>query len=442
MWRTMLLLGLMVACVASKCLGEAAEKPTLPMTAGMHLVPFDSVADDPSQPRVYGVFLPHDFEAGLKAGKKYPVMLFLAGAGARGLEAEAIPREGPIQLMKMQPAYEKRVNYIVVRPMIPPDTRSDNAAHAKYAIAAMRHALAHYPIDPDQVHLVGLSMGAETTWHAALEAPEMFATLSSVMGRAHHQPERVAKALKDQNVLIAVGSIDGQFTTGSRVMKKHLEKAGADLTYIEVPGQGHGIWVHYVLNPKYYDWLLLHRRGAKPEKRADAKEMLQWAYKPRDDAKYKKFAKDLQEQFHGFQKWWFVENCGMTDRVGRQKEALGKKDVFVTHPLSGAMPCRILFTAKVPKNRVTKMHLEVGHVTGSAWRLMVSANGHRKLSTLVGEPANSQTNWRTYTVDLTAFAGREVQLELLNRPAKSMVRGQPADSHAYWRPIKIESKKP
>jgi hypothetical protein len=131
----------------------------------------------------------------------------------------------------------------------------------------------------------------------------------------------------------------------------------------------------------------------------------------------------------------------VTERVGPQRKALGKTNVFVTHPRSEAMPCRILFTAKVPKGKRTTLNLEVGHVTGSAWELVVNIDGFEKLNKQVGDPPNAESNWRDYSVDLTPFAGKSVQIELLHKQGKSTVEGQPADHHAYWRPIEIKSKR-
>jgi predicted esterase len=441
MLRLLGVVGLLVLATGSLAQEESAEKRSRPMTPGVHLLQFEYAHDGQTETRSYAVYLPRSIEQAKATGKKFPVVLSLVGLGARGLTHETAYREGPIQLMRMKPEYEETVPYIVVRPMIAPGQRSDNPVYAKYAVAALRDFMQDYPVDPKQVHLSGLSMGGETVWHVALEAPELFTTVSSIMGRQHDNPELIARTLKNHTVFIAVGVRDREaFVIGSRAMRQALEKEGVDLVYVEVPNRGHDIWIHYVLNPRYYEWLLLHKKGEQPKARAGAAQMLRWTDRPTGDPRYVAFSNRLQRRFHQFQEWWFIEHCGMTERVGPQRKALGKRNVFVTYPRSEAMPCRILFTAKVPKGKRTTLNLEVGHVTGSAWELVVNIDGFEKLNKLVGDPPNAESNWRDCRVDLTPFAGKSVQIELLHKQGKSTVEGQPADHHAYWRPIEIVSK--
>lgn len=434
MQRSLAAAGWVMLCLTSMLRAQAQGPATLPAAPGIHLVDFDYVHLGQTERRSYGLFLPHDFEQAAARGKKYPVVLFLAGAGARGVDLEAAYKEGPIQLMKMRPEYEKTAPYIVVRPMIPLDQRTDNPTYAKYVIAALRHAMAHQPVDPDQVHLLGLSMGGEAAWHAALEAPDLFATVTAAMGRKHPRPDAIANALKDKTVLIIAGTTDGDFTIGSRVMAEALRKVGADVVHVEVPGQGHNVWVHYVLSERLYDWLLLHERVTKPDVRASVPQMIDWAGKQPDDPGYTAFSQGLQKQFDTFAPHWFVENCANVERVGHVDELMGSKNVFVTHPYNAQVPCRLITTAKIPAGKKTTLYLEVGREAGGQWRLVANVNCYTKLRAHIGKDAPADQDWTPYQIDLTAYSGKEIFIELNGGAVHNH------NARALWRRIEIVSE--
>jgi len=435
---------MVAVAVAFACCPLAGAGPVAdtsrPMTPGLHVVTFDHEHGGKTTSMPYGIYLPRGIEQAAATGKKFPVVVFLAGLGARGATPKALEREGPIQLMKMRPEYEKTVPYIVVRPVIPLDQRSDNPTHARYAIAATRRVLKHYPVDLEQIHLLGLSMGGEAAWHAALEAgPDLFATIVVAMGRKHDKPDLIAKTFKDHTTLIIAGSADGDFTVGSRVMAKAFDKAGArDMIHLEVPGRGHDVWVSYVLNPRLYDWMLLHRKdGEIPKQRADAADLLKWGNQPPGDPKYAVFAKNLQKQFHKFRPWWFVEQCAMVERAGHHDELHGRKNVFVTHPLNGHVPCRLTTTAKVPAGKKTTLHLEVGHDPGGDWMLVVNLDCYAKLRRHVGRKAGGESTWTNLSIDLSPYAGKDVFIELLNRRPH---RPRSDNHRALWHRIDVVSE--
>ena len=423
-------------CLAATVHAQPATEtpPALPMTPGVHMLQVEYELDGQKRTRPYAIFLPHDIQQAAKSRKKYPMVLFLAGLGARGMNLEAAYKEGPIQMMKKRPEYEKTAPYIVVRPMIPPNERSDNPQYAKYAIAAARDAIIRYPIDTDQVHLLGLSMGGEAAWHTALEGSDLFTTVVVAMGRQHPKPDLIAQKLKGCTVLIVAGSVDGDFTVGSRVMAKALEKVGADVMHVEVPGAGHAVWIPYVLHPRLYDWMLLHRRDKKPKQRAGVEELAKWPGLPPDDPDYAAFEKKLQEQFGKFLPWWQVENCEKIEGAGRVEQKLGRTNVFVTHPFNWQVPCRLITTAKIPKGKKTTLYLEVGHEPGGDWQLVVNIDCYAKKRAAISGRGAEAGPWRKYSIDLTPYAGKEVFIELLNRQHKKR------NATALWHRIEIVSE--
>lgn len=408
-----------------------------PMQPGVHLVSFDYEFDGKTTTMPYAVYLPNNIQQAVERDQKLAMIVFMCGKGARGQNMATAMKEGPIALMKKQPGYEDEVTHIVVRPLVPADTRWENARMAGYAAAAARRVMKHYPVDPDRVHLAGMSMGGEAVWHVAMATPDMFATLVAVGGRAHPQPDKVAKALKGRTMLIVVGSGDKDFTTGSRAMRDAFEAIDADVTYVEVPGRAHNIWRFYIYRPAMYQWMLKHTRGKPiPADRANARQILFWALKLPGDPKYNDFAKNLQKQFHKFKPHWFVEHCGMVDGTGLQADLYGEAEHFVTSPLNRQFPCRIVYTAKVPAGKRTTLELTVSHRLGEQWKLIANVECHQQVKRVIGKGADHEPKIEHFSIDLTPHAGKEAFIELLNGH-----KGRD-DSRAVWQRIRIVSEDP
>ena len=71
------------------------------------------------------------------------------------------------------------------------------------------------------------------------------------------------------------------------------------------------------------------------------------------------------------------------------------------------------------------MLLTVANDAGGPWKLTVKANGAQLEQETIGDEASNEP-WRTIAVDLSALAGRKVDLELLHGVADDRPRA------AYW----------
>ncbi len=131
---------------------------------------------------------------------------------------------------------------------------------------------------------------------------------------------------------------------------------------------------------------------------------------------------------------WKVENCGDQMEVGLLNEFAGKKNVIATHPLDQNTPCTISRKVSVPKGKSTVLNLTVGNFPRGDWSLVVKVDGVKLLEKTIGVEADNATSWQDVTVDLTAYAGRKVKLELLNAP-----NGWAWEA-AYWAKMEIVSR--
>jgi predicted peptidase len=212
----------------------------------------------------YVVFVPHSY----KGDEPFPLILFLHGSGeTRG------GKKQPVEV-GLGPAIKKREKsfpFFAIFPQSQDRTWRAGSRDAKRALAILERVQKEYKIDPDQIHLTGLSMGGFGTWSLAAKYPERWATITPICGGARGQEEKVAAAVKNLPCWDFHGDADQAVPVSmSRKMMAALWAAGAHPNYTEYPGVGHNSWDKAYATPDLYDWMLkLHRAGSSksaPEK--------------------------------------------------------------------------------------------------------------------------------------------------------------------------------
>jgi len=142
---------------------------------------------------------------------------------------------------------------------------------------------------------------------------------------------------------------------------------------------------------------------------------------------------DISEDVEKFVPGWGISNCGIDMSPGLYDELRGKKKVLLTHPLNEETTCVLSKKVKIPDGEETMLRLVVGHHPQGDWTLIVKADDKELLNTLVGEET-AEDRWLDISVDLTAYAGKSVNLQLVNQP-----NGWAWEA-AYWDQIKLVSK--
>jgi predicted peptidase len=197
----------------------------------------------------YLIYLPEGYDA--EKGKKWPLLLFLHGAGERGDDLEKVKAHGPPRLMKEG----REFPFIVVAPQCPVDLWWS----AFLTKPVLDEVLNGFSVDEDRVYVTGLSMGGYGTWDIAAKYPEMFAAAAPVCGGG--EPERAAK-MKDLPLWVFHGAKDDVVKLDeSEKMVKAVEEAEGDVKFTVYPEAGHDSWTETYDNPELYEWFLNHRRG-------------------------------------------------------------------------------------------------------------------------------------------------------------------------------------
>ncbi len=106
----------------------------------------------------YLLFLPEGYG---KEQKRWPLILFLHGAGERGDDMEKVKKHGPPKIVQTR----KDFPFIVVSPQCPEDgwwtTKTEVLINLLDEIAA------RYDVDTERIYLTGLSMGGYGSWALA-----------------------------------------------------------------------------------------------------------------------------------------------------------------------------------------------------------------------------------------------------------------------------------
>ncbi len=205
----------------------------------------------------YLLFLPEGYDP---AGeKKWPLMIFLHGAGERGTNLNLVAVHGPPKLVQTKNDFP----FVLVSPQCAPGQRWQD----DLVLGLLDEILSKHKVDPDRVYLTGLSMGGYGTWSLAVKHPERFAAAAPICGGGETidvllSSRQKANALKSLGVWAFHGGKDSVVSPGeSERMVNILRRAGCtDVKLTVYPEAGHDSWTEAYKMPELYDWFLQHTR--------------------------------------------------------------------------------------------------------------------------------------------------------------------------------------
>lgn len=206
--------------------------------------------------------------------ERFPLVLFLHGAGERGNDNQKQLIHGAQEFAKL--SRREEFPAFVVFPQCPtserwvesdwnlrsgrgefPETPSGAMNLTLQLIDELVHTL---PVDPKRIYVTGLSMGGMGSWYAAASKPARFAAMLEVCGGGDPSwAERYAG--------IPIWAFHGQADTvvpviRGREMIQSLGEAGhwPELRYSEYPGVGHNSWTQTFKRDDVYRWLFSQRK--------------------------------------------------------------------------------------------------------------------------------------------------------------------------------------
>jgi predicted peptidase len=214
---------------------------------------------------------------GAEAGKKYPLVVILHGAGERGTDNKKQlvwfwNDKKPSVMTRPEVAREKA---FVIVPQCPDGTQFVEVPWAKgsykspevseplkLTLALVDSFVKEQPIDPDRVYVVGMSMGGYGAIDAVQRRPDLFAACVPICGAADLSK---AKDIAHVPVWAFHGDADTVVpVSGSREFVDALRKAGAEPKYTEYPKVGHNSWSPAFDEKEFWNWVFAQKR--KPKK--------------------------------------------------------------------------------------------------------------------------------------------------------------------------------
>jgi predicted peptidase len=211
----------------------------------------------------YRLFVPPGYDS----GKKYPLILWLHNALARGsddlLQISGTDYAGTH--LWTTPEAQAKFPAFVLAPQVS-DTKAWARPHADTPPVSIRLALEilgtvekEYAIDPDRIYIAGQSMGGEGVWAALVARPLQFAAAIVLCG--YGEPWMIDRIAKTP-VWFFQGAKDDIVTVEhAREWITSLRKAGGAPKYTEYPGIGHQVWDKAFAEPDLLRWLAAQRRA-------------------------------------------------------------------------------------------------------------------------------------------------------------------------------------
>jgi predicted peptidase len=190
--------------------------------------------------------------------KKWPLILFLHGAGERGNDLNMLKRHGIPKI-----AERKKMPFITLSPQCPePLWWSD---YLPLLEALVEQTIQTHHVDPNRIYLTGISMGGFGTWHLAAEYPKRFAAIAPICGGGPWMfgfPERASEILHlpvwafhgDQDNVVPIEC--------SEQMVNYMKSCGGNVKYTVYQNVAHDSWTRTYNDPRLYEWFLSHERAS------------------------------------------------------------------------------------------------------------------------------------------------------------------------------------
>lgn len=227
----------------------------------------------------YRILYPENFSE----KKKYPLLLFLHGAGERGNDNSAQLRNGGDLFLKDE--IRKNFPAIVIFPQCPRDDywakvevnrdtipfqfdfkNQEAPTKALDLVMQMMDVMVEKKfVDQQRVYVGGLSMGGMGTFEIIYKKPEMFASAFAICGGAN--PEIAKDYPENFDIWIFHGEKDDiVLPRFSKSMAREINHVGGNAKLSLYPDDNHNSWDSAFSEPHLLPWLFSHKQTGKNPK--------------------------------------------------------------------------------------------------------------------------------------------------------------------------------
>ena len=179
--------------------------------------------------------------------KKYPILLFLHGAGTRGNDIDKLCANPFFRLTDRHQNFP----FVTIAPLCEENTWFDVWERLK----ALVNDITNLPFaDQERIYVMGASMGGYATWQLAMSMADRFAAIVPICGggmywnagRLVNVPIWAFHGAKDTAVLLEE----------SVKMVEAVKRHGGEAELTVYPENGHDAWSDTYSNPEVFSWLL------------------------------------------------------------------------------------------------------------------------------------------------------------------------------------------
>lgn len=213
----------------------------------------------------YRILLPEGYDM----QKKYPLLLFLHGAGERGADNELQLTHGSELFFAED--FRQRFPAIIAFPQCPKNdywaTVTDRDDPLKFSFpknpknnlilerveGMLEYLSQNYGVDKKRIYIGGLSMGAMGTFEMVYRNPRKFAAAFAICGGAN---TKIARKIRRPSWRIDHGEADEVVPVQlSKLMADALKKKKTNVQLNLYPGVKHNSWENVFADPTFLPWL-------------------------------------------------------------------------------------------------------------------------------------------------------------------------------------------
>lgn len=212
--------------------------------------------EDAAGPHRYLVFLPRNYDPAVK----WPVLLFLHGAGERGTDldllltgqlAVALEKWPEMPFIAVFPQCENRTGRALTGWLA-------DSPDGQRAMQILSQVEQTYSIDPDRRMLAGWSMGGYGAWSLAAAWPEKWSSVLVLAGGALHDQLPLEKLAQRRVPVWAISASGDPLIPWQRsqTLIEQLNKLGGHSTFTLLEGKSHDFCPRVFAASEVYEWML------------------------------------------------------------------------------------------------------------------------------------------------------------------------------------------
>ena len=199
----------------------------------------------------YHIYFPNNYH---DSDTKFPLVLFLHGAGERGDNLRLVEKHGIPKMIN------NGINFpfITVAPQCPKFQYWSEPVNVKTLLLLVEEIIKKNKVDIERIYATGLSMGGYGTLAIAKERPDLFSAIIPVCGGLDTTD---IERLKDIPIWLFHGAEDKVVPVeNSELIYDLLKPINPEIKITIYKGINHNSWEMTYNNQNIFDWMLKYKK--------------------------------------------------------------------------------------------------------------------------------------------------------------------------------------